>query len=97
MLSRIFESSNVLQQYRKHLFIGPRELTQVMVRSTEEADKPAKRGKKPETQKGELVIKQTKGQTLKKRKSDKDATSQAPPKRQKNPTRRLILKSSSDS
>ncbi|CAI9266054.1 unnamed protein product [Lactuca saligna] len=97
MLSRISESSNVLQQYRKYPFFGPRELTPAIVRSIKEADKPSKRGKKPETQKGEPVIKQTKGQTPKKRKSDKAATSQAQLKKQKKPARRLILQSSSNS
>ncbi|CAI9277392.1 unnamed protein product [Lactuca saligna] len=51
MLAPIFASSNVLQQYMKHPSSGPRELTPAMVRSIDEANKPAKRGKKPETQK----------------------------------------------
>ncbi|CAI9299052.1 unnamed protein product [Lactuca saligna] len=97
MLSHISESSNVLQQYMKHPSVGPRELTPAMIPSIEEADKPAKRGKKHETQKEGPVLKQTKGQTPKKRKSDKAATSQAQPKKQKKPARRLILQSSSDS
>ncbi|CAI9282418.1 unnamed protein product [Lactuca saligna] len=97
MLSRISELSNVLQQYRKHPSAGPRELTQAMVWSIEEANKPTKRGKKPETQKGEQVTKQTKGQIPKKRKYDKATLSQAQPKKQKKPTRRLILQSSRDS
>ncbi|CAI9284386.1 unnamed protein product [Lactuca saligna] len=96
MLSRISESSNVLKEYRKHPSAGPIELTQAMVRSIEEADKPAKRGKKPETQKGEQVTKQTKGQTPKKRKYDKAAPSQDQLKKQKKPARRLILQSSSN-
>ncbi|XP_023738707.1 pollen-specific leucine-rich repeat extensin-like protein 2 [Lactuca sativa] len=82
MLSRISASSNVLQQYRKRPSSGPRELTPAMVCSIEEAYKPAKRSKKPDTQKEGPVIKPTKGQTPKKRKSDKAATSQhknAPP------------------
>ncbi|XP_023747862.2 uncharacterized protein LOC111896073 [Lactuca sativa] len=95
MLSRISVSSNVLQQYRKHPSVGPRELTPAMLRSTEEADKPAKRGKKPETRKEGPVNKPTKGQTPKKRKSDKPATSQAQLKKQKKPARILILQSSS--
>nr|KAJ0188056.1 hypothetical protein LSAT_V11C900503890 [Lactuca sativa] len=65
MLSRIPTSSNVLQQYRKRPSVGLRELTLAMLRSIEEADKPAKRGKKPETQKEGPVIKPTKGQTPK--------------------------------
>ncbi|CAI9285173.1 unnamed protein product [Lactuca saligna] len=97
MLNRISESSNVLQKYRKHPSAGSREITQAMVRSIEEVDKPAKRGKKPETQKAKQVTKQTKGQTPKNRKSNKAAPSQAQRKKQKKPARRLILQSSSDS
>ncbi|XP_052622754.1 uncharacterized protein LOC128128026 [Lactuca sativa] len=97
MLGRISASSNVLQQYRKHSSVGPRELTPTMLRSIEEADKPAKRGKKPDTQKDGLVTKPTKGKTPKKRKTDKAATSQPQPKKQKQPARRLILQSSSGS
>ncbi|CAI9259393.1 unnamed protein product [Lactuca saligna] len=96
MLSRISASSNILQEYRKRPSAGPRELTQAMVRSIEEADKPAKRGKKPETQRGEQVSKKTKGQTPKKRKTNKPVPSQVQPKKQKKPARRLILQSSSD-
>ncbi|XP_023769235.1 pectinesterase inhibitor 10-like [Lactuca sativa] len=68
-----------------------------MLRSIEEANKPAKRGKKPESQKEGPVTKPTKGQTPKKRKTDKAAPSQPQPKKQKKPARRLILQSSSDS
>ncbi|XP_052621634.1 pollen-specific leucine-rich repeat extensin-like protein 2 [Lactuca sativa] len=42
MLGHILASSSVLQQYRKRPSLGPRELTPTMVRSIEEADKPAK-------------------------------------------------------
>ncbi|XP_052620068.1 uncharacterized protein LOC128126361 [Lactuca sativa] len=51
MLGSISASSNLLQQYRKRKSVGPRELTPTMLRSIEEADKPAKKGKKPESQK----------------------------------------------
>nr|KAJ0193603.1 hypothetical protein LSAT_V11C800454080 [Lactuca sativa] len=77
--------------------VGPRELTPAMLHSIEQADKPAKRGKQPKTQKEGLVIKPTKGQNPKKWKSDKPATSQAQPKKQKKTARRLIRQSSSDS
>ncbi|XP_023733775.2 uncharacterized protein LOC111881603 [Lactuca sativa] len=97
MLARTSASSNVLQQYKKHPSSGPRELTPAMVYSIEEADKPAKRGKKTENQKEAPVSKPTKGQAPKKRKSDKAATSQAQPKKQKKPARRLVIQSSSDS
>ncbi|KAL7610066.1 extensin-like [Lactuca sativa] len=97
MLGRISASSNVLQQYRKRPSSGPKELTPAVVRSIEEADKPTKRGKKPDTQKEGPVYKPTKVKTPKKRKSDKAATSQAQPKKQKKPARRIILQSSSDS
>ncbi|XP_023752373.1 uncharacterized protein LOC111900726 [Lactuca sativa] len=97
MLGRISASGNVLQQYRKRTPVGPRELTPAMLRSIEEADKPAKRGKKPETQKEGPVTKPTKGKIPKKRKIDKAATSQPQPKKQKKPARRLIRQSSSDS
>ena len=65
-----------------------------MVRSIEEADKPAKRGKKTETNKEANVTKPTKGQTPKKRNLDKADPLQP---KQKKPTRRLVLQSSSDS
>ncbi|KAL7590713.1 hypothetical protein Lser_V15G41340 [Lactuca serriola] len=68
-----------------------------MVRSIKEADKPAKRGKKTETQKEAHVSKPAKGQTPKKLKSNKAAPSQSQPKKQKKPTRKLVLQSSSDS
>ncbi|XP_023762968.1 protein gar2-like [Lactuca sativa] len=68
-----------------------------MLRSIEEVDKPAKRGKKPELQKDGLVEKQSMGQTPKKRKTDQAAPSQPQPKKQKKPARRLILQSSSNS
>ncbi|CAI9293684.1 unnamed protein product [Lactuca saligna] len=98
MLAPISASSNVLQQYMKHLSSGPRELTPAMVRSIDEAEKAAKRGKKPETQKEAQVSKPTKAKTPLNRKSDRAVTS--PPKSKKlkkNPTGRLILQSSSDS
>ncbi|CAH1421904.1 unnamed protein product [Lactuca virosa] len=98
---RKFEGSarpdKLLQQYREFPSSGPRELTLAMVRSIEEADKPAKRGKKAATQKETKVAKTTKGQTPTKRRSDKAALSQPEPKKQKKPARRLILQSSSDS
>ncbi|XP_023765875.1 uncharacterized protein LOC111914352 [Lactuca sativa] len=68
-----------------------------MIRSIEEEDKPAKRGKKSETQKEVRVTKPVKGQTPKKRKSNKTAPSQPKQKKMKNTNRRLILQSSSDS
>ncbi|XP_023750879.1 endochitinase A-like [Lactuca sativa] len=97
MLACLSAASNVLQQYRKIPSSGPRELTPAMVRSNEEDDKPAKRGKKTKTQKETKVTKPTKGKTPKKRKSDKATPSQPQLKKQKNPARRLILQSSSDS
>ncbi|CAI9263641.1 unnamed protein product [Lactuca saligna] len=97
MLASISASSNLLQQYQKRKSVGPRELTPTMLRSIEEADKPAKWGKKPESQKEGYVAKPSKGQTPKKRKTDKAAASQPQPKKQKKPARRLILQSSSDS
>ena len=50
MYAYVSEASNVIQEYKKLPSSGPRELTPAMIRSIEEADKPAKRGKKPETQ-----------------------------------------------
>lgn len=87
MLTYVSATSNVLQQVRKIPSSGPRELTPAMVRSIDEADKPAKSGKKTETQKETKVTKTTKGQTPKKRKSDKAAPSQPQPKKQKKPAR----------
>ncbi|XP_023757881.1 flocculation protein FLO11-like [Lactuca sativa] len=97
MLGSISATNNVLQQYRKRKAIGPRELMPVMLRSIEGADKPAKRGKKPELQKEGPVTKPSKGQTPKKRKTDKAAPSLPQPKKQKKPARKLILQSSSSS
>ncbi|CAI9293629.1 unnamed protein product [Lactuca saligna] len=97
MLAAISASSNVLQQYRKHRSSGLRELTPAMVRSIEEAEKPTKRGNKPETQKEAQVSKPTKVKTPLKRKSDRAVTSPPKPKKLKKPARRLILQSSSDS
>nr|KAJ0218696.1 hypothetical protein LSAT_V11C300141820 [Lactuca sativa] len=97
MLGCISAASNVLQKYSKRKVVDPRELTPAMLRSIEEADKPTKRGKKPESQKEGLVTKPSTGQTPKKRKTDKAAPSQPQPKKQKKPARRLILQSSSES
>ncbi|XP_023742892.1 uncharacterized protein LOC111891036 [Lactuca sativa] len=80
-----------------HPSVGPRDLTPTILRSIEEADKPAKRGKKPESQKEGPVTKPNKGQAPKKRTTDKAAPSQPQPKKLKKPARRLILQSSSDS
>ncbi|KAL7587790.1 hypothetical protein Lser_V15G41370 [Lactuca serriola] len=60
-------------------------------------DKPAKRGKKPESQKEGPVTKPSKGKTPKKRKTDKSAPSPPQPKKQRKPARKLILQSSSSS
>ncbi|XP_023747864.1 gibberellin-regulated protein 14-like [Lactuca sativa] len=97
MYACVSEASNVIQEYNKLPFSAPKELTPAMIRSIEEADKPAKRGKKPEKQKDVRVIKPAKGKTPKKRKSDKTAPSQPKQKKLKKPARRLILQSSSDS
>ncbi|CAI9269411.1 unnamed protein product [Lactuca saligna] len=97
MLGCISASSNLLHLYRKRKFVGPRELTPTILCSIEEDDKPAKRGKKPESQKEGPIAKPSNGQTPKKRKTDQAAPSQPQPKKQKKPDRRLILQSSSDS
>ncbi|CAI9271633.1 unnamed protein product [Lactuca saligna] len=97
MIAPIYASSNVLQQYRKHPSSGPRDLTPAMVCSIDEADKPAKRGNKPETHKEAQVSKPIKGKTPRKRKSDKAVTSPPQPKKLKKPAWRLILQSLSDS
>nr|KAJ0221051.1 hypothetical protein LSAT_V11C200068880 [Lactuca sativa] len=62
-----------------------------MVRSIEEADKPAKRGKKTENQKEAPVSKPTKGQTPKKRNSDDEASGQGdtPPR---SPTPEILVR-----
>ncbi|CAI9290595.1 unnamed protein product [Lactuca saligna] len=94
MLTPISVSSNILQQSRKHPSSGQRELTPTMVRFIDEAEKPAKRGKKPETHNKAQVSKPTKEKTPKKQKSDKAVTSPPPLKKLKKPARRLILQSS---
>ncbi|CAI9271030.1 unnamed protein product [Lactuca saligna] len=96
MLGCISASSKLLQQYRKRKSVGPRDLTPTMLRSIEEANKPAKRGKKPKPHKEGPVTKPTKGKTPKKRRSDKAAPSQPQSKKRKKPARSLILQSSSD-
>ncbi|CAI9265722.1 unnamed protein product [Lactuca saligna] len=68
-----------------------------MVHSIEEADKPSKRGKIQDKQHEALVIKGAKGQTLKKRKTEKATPSQPKQKKTKKPAQRLILQSPSDS
>ncbi|XP_052625071.1 uncharacterized protein LOC128132503 [Lactuca sativa] len=106
MYACMSDASNVIQEYKKHPSSGPRELTPAMTRSIKEVDKPAKRGKKPETQKEVKATKPTKGdkggkvskvQTPRKRKSEKAAPAQPKPKKVKKPARRLTLQSSSDS
>nr|KAJ0199947.1 hypothetical protein LSAT_V11C600320930 [Lactuca sativa] len=96
-LACVSTTSTVLQKYRKLPSSVPRELTKSMVHSIEEADKPAKRGKRNETQNETRVTKPTKGQTHKKRKSDKAAPSQPQPRKLQKTARRLILQSSTDS
>ncbi|XP_052626913.1 uncharacterized protein LOC128133488 [Lactuca sativa] len=97
MKSRVPEVSPVILEYKKLPYAGPRELTPAMIRSIEEADRPAKRGKKQEKQKEVRVIKAAKGKTPRKRKSDKASPSQPKQKKTKKPAQRLILQSSSDS
>ncbi|CAI9261827.1 unnamed protein product [Lactuca saligna] len=97
MLAPLSASTNILQQYRKHPSSGPRELTPAMVRSIDEADKTAKRGKKAETQKEAQVSKPTKAKTPLKRKSDRAVRSPPKPKKLKKPARRLMVLSLSDS
>nr|KAJ0208982.1 hypothetical protein LSAT_V11C400220120 [Lactuca sativa] len=46
MYAYMSEESAIIQEYNKHPSSGLRELTHVMIRSIEEADKPSKRGKK---------------------------------------------------
>ncbi|CAI9268786.1 unnamed protein product [Lactuca saligna] len=97
MYAYVSDASNGIQEYKKLPSSGPKELTPNMIRSIEEADKPTKRGKKPETQKEVRVTKPFKGPTPKKQKSYKVAPSQPKQKKLKKPARRLILQSSSDS
>lgn len=68
-----------------------------MIRSIEEADKPAKRGKKQEKKKEEKMVKGAKGQTPNKWMLERAAPSQPKPKKTKKTARKLILSSSSDS
>ncbi|XP_023766459.1 uncharacterized protein LOC111914989 [Lactuca sativa] len=81
----------------KYSFIGSIPEAMLGRISASQVDKPTKRGKKPDNQKEGPVSKPTKGQTPKKQKSDKATSSQAQPKKQKKPARRLILQSTSDS
>lgn len=76
MYACVSEASNIIQEHKKLPSLGPREFTPAMIRSIEEANKPVKRGKKPEKQKDVRVLKPAKGQTPMKRKSEKTAPSQ---------------------
>ncbi|XP_052627167.1 uncharacterized protein LOC128133688 [Lactuca sativa] len=97
MLGCISASSNLLQQYRKRPSVGPRDLTPTMLRSIEEADKPARGARSLNRRRRDRSQNQPRSRTPKKRKTDKVAPSQPQPKKQKKPARRLILQSSSDS
>ncbi|CAI9275849.1 unnamed protein product [Lactuca saligna] len=91
MYAYVSEASNIIEEFKKLPASGPRELTPAMILSIEEADKPAKRGKKQDNIKG------AKGKTPKKRKTEKATPSQPKQKKIKKPARRLILQSLSDS
>ena len=97
MYACVSTESKIIQEYKKLPSSGPRELNSEMMRSIEEADKPAKRGKKQETKKREKGVKVSKVQTPKKQNSEKVAPSQPKKKKAKKVVRKLILSSSSDS
>ncbi|XP_023739199.1 uncharacterized protein LOC111887271 [Lactuca sativa] len=84
-------ASRIIKTYKEFLPSGPRELTPDMIQSIHEADKPAPRGKKPDKK----VVKGAKGPSPKKRKPTKAAQSPPPKKRKNQPSRKLILASSS--
>ncbi|CAI9263499.1 unnamed protein product [Lactuca saligna] len=97
MYACVPNQSAIIQEYKKLPSSCPRELRPVMVRSIEEADKPSNRGKKQDKHSEGLVIKGSKGQTPKKRKTEQAAPSHPKKKKTKKPARRLILQSTSHS
>ncbi|XP_023752233.1 uncharacterized protein LOC111900585 [Lactuca sativa] len=81
MYACVADASKLFQEYKKLPSSEPRELTSKMIKLLKEADKPAKRGKKPNFKKKEKEGQVSTVTTPKKRKSEMAAPSQ--PKKRK--------------
>ncbi|KAL7597884.1 hypothetical protein Lser_V15G24275 [Lactuca serriola] len=94
MYGDVPSDSRIIRTIKEFKQSGPRELTQEMLKSIHDADKPVSRGKKAE--KGKQVAKGAKGPSPKKRKATKPAQSPQQKRRKTKPKRKLIIASSSD-
>nr|KAJ0208392.1 hypothetical protein LSAT_V11C500275560 [Lactuca sativa] len=97
MYACVPDASKLLLEYTKLPSFGPRELTPEMIKSIEEVDKLAKRGKNPNLKKKEKEGQVSKVTTPKKRKSEKAAPSQLKKKNVKKMARNPRRVSTSDS
>lgn len=83
MYACVSRESKVIQEYKKLPSSGPRELTPEMIRSIEDGDRLAKRGKKVDPKKGNKERPSSKAATPKKWKQEKAAPSQPKSKKVK--------------
>ncbi|KAL7597529.1 hypothetical protein Lser_V15G21757 [Lactuca serriola] len=88
-------NNRIIRTYKEFKRSGPRELTQEMLKSIHDADKPVTRGKKDDKGKEKQVAKGVKGPSPKKRKTTKAAQSPPQKRRKTQPRRKLIIASSS--
>ncbi|KAL7618923.1 hypothetical protein Lser_V15G01055 [Lactuca serriola] len=93
MYGDVPSDSRIIRTIKEFKASGPRELTQEMLKSIHDADKPVNRGKKAD--KGKQVTKAAKGPSPRKRKPTKAAPSPQPKRRKTQPKRKLIIPSSS--
>ncbi|KAL7592851.1 hypothetical protein Lser_V15G34533 [Lactuca serriola] len=93
MYGDVPSDSRIIRTIKEFKQSGPRELTQEMLKSIHDADKPVHRGKKAD--KGKQVTKGAKGPSPRKRKPTKAAQSPQPKRRKTQPKRKLIIASSS--
>lgn len=93
MYGDVPSDSRIIRTIKEFKASGPRVLTQEMLKSIHDADKPVHRGKKAD--KGKQVTKAPKGPSPRKRKQTKDAQSPQPKRRKTQPKRKLVIASSS--
>ncbi|KAL7582299.1 hypothetical protein Lser_V15G44719 [Lactuca serriola] len=89
MYGDVPSDSRIIRTIKEFKQSGPRELTQEMLKSIHDADKPVSRGKKAE--KGKQVAKGAKGPSPKKRKATKPAQSPQQKRRKTKPKRYRFL------
>lgn len=94
MYACVSSESKVMNEYKQLPSFGPRELTPEMLKSLEDVDRSAKRGKRHESKKGGTS---SKASTPKKHKSDKLDPSQPNKKKTKKAAKRAKQVSTSDS